>query len=132
MHFDFQFDQPQKISAVTLGTPGGRLNDFTLSFSVTDDDLTYRVVKSFDSDGKGNLGWTAQVRGVGLSFDFPAQSTRHFRITFERASQFELTGISLFETDRVDLWQIKAGLVQYAEHGGSGGRTIQLSLKLYY
>lgn len=119
VHFDFQFDHPQTIATATLRTAGDRMVGFALTVAVSDDGVTYRPIKTFDSQTRGQLGWKTQGKGSSLSLSFAPQTTRHFRLTFDRCGRFELSDLALFATERLDLWEIKAGHLQYTEHGGS-------------
>jgi len=119
VYLDFQFDDPQAIASVMFTTMGGRVSGFTLSFEVSDDGVTYRSIKTFHSQSRGHLGWKTQGDGSTLTFSFPRQRTRHFRVAFLTCGDFDLADVTLYASERIDLWEIKAGHMQYTEHGGS-------------
>ena len=119
VHLDFHFDLPQEIAAVTLTAMGQRIKGFSLSFEVSEDGVTYRSIKTFHSQSRGQLGWKTQGDGSTLTFSFPQQRTRHFRVAFLTCGDFDLAEVTLYASERIDLWEIKAGHMQYTEHGGS-------------
>ena len=119
VYFDFQFSRPQNIAAVTLHTAGNRLIGFNISVEISDDGLKFQPVKAFVSRSRGILGWKTLDNDGTFSFSFPAQKTKYVRVKFMESEEFKLSGISLYETERMDEWEMKAAQIQYTEHGGA-------------
>lgn len=119
VYFDFEFSDLQAIASVEFTMAGMRFKESRLSFEVSDDGVVYRPIKTFQSESRGRLGWKTQGKGSTLTFSFPQQHTRHFRIAFLACMDMELADVALYPSERIDLWEIKAGHMHYTEHGGS-------------
>jgi hypothetical protein len=114
--FDFEFPEPTDIASVTLGING--MTKLGLSLEISVDGTNYRVLRTFNSHSKGSLGWRLQNMNA-LTFSFPRQSAKYFRVRIIENQEFKWYGIDFSESPKVDTWEIKAAHVYYAEHGAA-------------
>ncbi len=119
VHFDFRFDQPRTIGAVTLTLASDRIGPLQVALAISDDGTVFRTVETTDLASRGTLGWRTRGAGGTLSLSFPAQPARAFRLTFVRGGGLDIAEVTLHATERVDRWEIKAGHVHNTEHGGA-------------
>ncbi len=115
VHLNFRFDEPQTISSVRLLLNNRGVGACTLSLDVSENGEDYRSVRTISLP---TWDWKTPRDNRSLSFSFPEEQTRYFRISFLNTGMFDLADVALFATKRMDLWEIKAGHMHHEEHGG--------------
>ncbi len=98
--FDVEFEDPVKLSSLTLVTGAQRIRDIVLSMEVSDDGQQFRQVKEFKSRARGILGWRTEGAGSTMTFSFPAEKTRFFRLAIARSNDMVLSDLILSGTPK--------------------------------
>lgn len=120
----FDLDAPATVSELTLSnvvslTPFG--NPIAV-IEASDDGASWRAVRKFP------CSWRGSPTELAVSFD--PVTARHFRFllppeSFFRSDQIRIAGgASLWNRQRIDLWQAKAGMLAHPEHGGGADRYL--------
>ncbi len=116
VHLDFHFDEPQTIASVRLMLGGRVIQECELSLEVSDNGEDFNQVGSISQPA---WDWKIPRENRSLTFSFPEQETRYFRISFLRTGTLDLTDVQLYSTKRMEMWEVKGAHMHHEEHGGA-------------
>jgi hypothetical protein len=123
MEIRFDLKAPATARELTLSKVDGLavFGNPIATVEASDDGKTWRTVKKLPCSWRG--------KPLQLTIVFDPITARHFRLilppdSFFRTEQIRIGEASLFNRDRIHLWQPKTAIAAHPEHGGGASRYL--------